>query len=85
MWNYRCHSHIGDKFINIAADQNLEVNDHSPCTTELAYVRCTFEDSSEVPVVFVDTPAFPDPNSGNASLSAEQKVGKKISKWVKEA
>ena len=46
-------------------------------------MRCTFEDSREV--VFVDTPAFPDPNGGNASLSAELRVGKKISKWVKEA
>ena len=71
------------KFINKAADQNLAVNNSlSPCTTEFAYVRCTFEDSREV--VFVDTPPFPDPYGGNAGVSAEQKVGKNISKWIKE-
>jgi hypothetical protein len=72
---------IGDKFINIAADEKLKVNKSLlPCTTDFAYVRCTFEDSREA--VFVDTPPFPDPD-GSASLSAEQKVGKNISKWVK--
>lgn len=80
----RCHSHIGDKFINIAADERLKVNKSlSPCTTEFAYVRCTFEDSREV--VFVDTPAFPNPFDGKTSLSAEQKAGSNISEWVKEA
>jgi hypothetical protein len=34
-------------------------------------------------VVFVDTPAFPDPDPGY-NLS-ETKVGKKISDWLKEA
>ena len=43
---------------------------------------CTLEDSRRV--VFVDTPAFPDPD-GSADLSAEKKVGKKISDWLKEA
>ena len=74
----------GDKFINIAADAKLEIS-HSLGigTTEFAYVRCTFQDSREV--VFVDTPSFPDPYDGYASISAEQKVGNDINKWVKEA
>ena len=68
----------------MAADEKLEVNKTlSPCTTEFAYVRCTFEDSREV--VFVDTPPFPDPYDGKSSLSEEQKVGSSISEWVKEA
>ena len=68
----------------MAADQNLEVNNSlSPCTTEIACVRCTFRDSREV--VFVDTPAFPDSCDVRSSLSTEQKVGGSISKWFKEA
>jgi hypothetical protein len=71
---------IADKFINIATDEKLKVNKSlSPCTTEFAFVRCTFEDSREV--VFVDTPPYPHPDV-NASTS-EEKVGKAISKWVK--
>ena len=72
----------GDKFINIATDEGLKVNNSSsPCTKEIAYVRSTFEDSREV--VFVDTPPFPDLD-GYASVSAEEKVGNDISEWVKE-
>jgi hypothetical protein len=73
-----------DKFINMAADEKLEVS-HTlgPCTTEFAYVRCTFEDSREV--VFVDTPPFPDPYDGKAGVSEEREVGRDISEWVKEA
>ena len=68
----------------MAADEGLEVNKTlSPRKTEFAYVRCTFEDSREV--VFVDTPAFPDPFDGKISLSTEQKAGKNINEWVKEA
>ena len=68
----------------MAADENLEVNETlSPCTTEFAYVRCTFEDSREV--VFVDTPPFPDPYDNKAGLSEEQKLGNSISEWVKDA
>jgi len=66
-------------FINIAADQKLKVDNSKPCTTELALVRCTFEDKREV--VFVDTPPFPDPN-GNA---AEKEVGNSINEWVKKS
>jgi hypothetical protein len=76
-----------DKFINAAAGEVLlEVSGKksplSPCTKDIAHVRCTFEDSRRV--VFVDTPAFPDPILGS-NLSAEKKVGKKISEWLKEA
>ena len=75
-----------DKFINAAADEMLEVSGRksplSACTKDIAHVRCTFEDSRRV--VFVDTPAFPDPILGS-NLSAEKKVGKKISEWLKEA
>ena len=46
-------------------------------------MRCTFEDSREV--VFVDTPAFPDPYDGKAGLSGEKKIGNSISGWVKES
>jgi len=56
----------------------------SACTTEFAYVRCTFEDHPRE-VVFVDTPPFPDPYESKTSLSEEQKVGDNISEWVKEA
>ena len=45
-------------------------------------MRCTFEDSREV--VFVDIPAFHDPE-GYTSLLTEQKVGNDISEWVKES
>lgn len=74
----------GLKFINTAAGETLlEVEKAlSPCTTELAHVLCTFEDSRRV--VFVDTPAFPDPD-GNVSLSAEKRLGRKIGDWLKEA
>jgi hypothetical protein len=76
------------KFINTATGKTLlEVGRGlSPCTQEFAYVRCTaFEDSRRV--VFVDTPAFPDPYIGNANLPTEEKGGKisEISKWIKEA
>ena len=74
---------IGDKFINIAADEKLKVNKSlSPCTTDFAYVRCTFDSEDSREVVFVDTPPFPNPD-GSASPSAEQKVGKDLSEWVK--
>ena len=71
------------KFINIAADERLEIS-HSlgVCTTKFAYVRCTLEDSREV--VFADIPAFHDPE-GYTSLSTEQKAGNDINEWVKEA
>jgi hypothetical protein len=84
LWNYRCHSHIGDKFINIAADEKLKAYmTLSPCTTKFAYVRCSFKDSREV--VFVDTPPFPDPYDGEAGVSEERKVGSSINEWIKEA
>ena len=69
----------------MAADENLFVNKSlSPCTTEFAFVRCTFEDySSEV--VFIDTPAFPDPYEGKISLLEEQNAGNQIREWVKKA
>ena len=68
----------------MAADEKLEVNKTlSPCTTEFAYVRCTFEDSREV--VFVDTPPFPDPYDGNPSSEREKNVANSISEWIKEA
>jgi len=35
-------------------------------------------------VVFVDTPAFPDPD-GIPSLLAEKEVGEKIDDWLKRA
>jgi hypothetical protein len=54
----------------------------SPTTKEFAYVRFTVENSRRV--ILVDTPAFPDPILGNTFPAAE-KVGKKISKWLKEA
>ena len=74
---------IGDKFINIAADARLEIScSLGVCTTKFAFVRCTFEDSREV--VFVDIPAFHDPE-GYTSLLTEQKVGNDISEWVKES
>ena len=67
----------------MAADEKLEVNktlSRSLCTTEFAYVRCTFEDSREV--IFVDTPAFLDPYNGNLS---EKNEANRISEWIKEA
>ena len=64
----------------MATDEKLEVNKTlSPCTTEFAYVRCTFEDSRAV--VFVDTP----PSFYDDGYFSEQKVGGSISEWVKEA
>ena len=69
----------------MATDGNLEVRHTlSPCTTEFAYVRCTFENPSRE-VVFVDTPPFPDPWESKALVSDEQKVGDSISEWIKEA
>ena len=70
----------------MTADENLEVNATlAPCTTEFAYVRCTFKDSREV--VFVDTPPFPDPYEGGSlsSLSEELRAGDIINEWIKEA
>ena len=65
----------------MAADEKLEVNKTlSPCTTEFAYVRCTFEDSRAV--VFVDTPPFPDPYDVNPS---EKNIANSLSEWIKEA
>ncbi|KAF8811584.1 hypothetical protein BYT27DRAFT_7183861 [Phlegmacium glaucopus] len=79
-------------FINTAAGERLLEDEKkasdgktsllSPCTTEFTHVRCTFEDSRRV--VFVDTPAFPDPY-GSSSLSAEKEIGNKISDWLKRA
>jgi hypothetical protein len=64
---------VDDKVLEVETSDPL-----SPYTKEFAhYVRCTFEDSRRL--VFVDTPAFPDP------LSAEQEVGKKISEWLEKA
>jgi hypothetical protein len=79
--------HLGSKskkkkFINTAAGKPLlRVNDGlDPCTTRVEHVRCTiqFEGSSKN-VVFVDTPAFPDPDSDNV-LDVEMK----IQKWLRQ-
>jgi len=71
--------------INVATHSNLQVGaGMSPCTKKFAYVRCTLEDSRKV--VFVDTPAFPNPDVGKVKLSdLEKKEGKKIREWINDA
>lgn len=70
LWNYRCHSDIGDQFINTAVDERLKVLLHS--TKEFAYVRCTLENSHKV--VFVDTRAYNDYDNGS-----------EIREWLRKA
>ena len=74
---YRCE--MKKKFINTAAGKSLlRVNNGlEPCTTKVEHVRCTIQfEGSLKQVVFVDTPAFPDPGSDNtvAGLDVEMKI-----------
>lgn len=74
---YRCE--MGKKFINTAAGKSLlRVNNGlEPCTTKVEHVRCTIQfEGSLKQVVFVDTPAFPDPGSDStvAGLDVEMKI-----------
>ena len=63
------------EFINTAAGDHslLKVNKGlKPCTTKVAHVRCTLNNSSQQ-VVFVDTPAF-DSDDMIAGLDVETRI-----------
>ena len=73
------------KFINTAAGKPLlRVNSGlKPCTTKVEHVRCTIQfEGSLKQVVFVDTPAFPDP--GTDTTLAGLDVEMKIRDWAKQ-
>jgi hypothetical protein len=75
------------KFINTAAGKSLLGVNHGlePCTTKVEHVRCTIqfdERESLKQVVFVDTPAFPDPGSDNTVAGLD--VEMKIREWARQ-
>ena len=82
---YRCEMQK-KKFINTAAGKSLlKVNNGlEPCTTKVEHVRCTiqFEGSSKQ-VVFVDTPAYPDPGLSDNTV-AGLNVEMKIRDWARQ-
>jgi GTPase Era involved in 16S rRNA processing len=74
-----------EKFINTAAGESLLRVSHGlePCTTKVEHVRCTVQfKGSFKQVVFVDTPAFPEPGSDN--MTAGLDVARKIQDWARK-
>jgi len=74
-------------FINTAAGEPLlKVNKGlEPCTTKVEHVRCSIQlEGSSKHVVFVDTPAFPDPGSSDSAVVAALDVETKIQDWLEE-
>ena len=75
-----------NKFINTAVGKSLlkVKNGLEPCTTKVKHVRCTVETEGGVKhVVFVDTPAFPDPGYGD-NVVAGLHVERKIQEWSRQ-
>ncbi|KAF8811034.1 hypothetical protein BYT27DRAFT_7185143 [Phlegmacium glaucopus] len=73
-------------FINTAAEQSLlKVNRGlDPCTTKVEHVRCAIQfEGRTKQVVFVDTPAFPDPGDCD-EMVAGLDVEMKIREWSKQ-
>ena len=73
------------KFINTAAEKSLlRVNNGlQPCTTKIEHVRCKFQfEGSSQQVVFVDTPAFPDPDRDDTVLGLDLEM--KVQDWARK-
>jgi len=72
-------------FINTAAGKSLLRVNHGlePCTTKVEHVRCTIQfEGSLKRVVFVDTPAFPDPGGDNTVSGLDVEL--KIRDWARK-